>query len=36
MGLLNKPKRDDRTNDYEVTADGKQALDDHRGWFETE
>lgn len=34
--LLTKSERDGRTNEYELTADGKQALTSRREWTTTE
>lgn len=33
-GLVKKGKRDQRTNEYKLTADGKQALSRRRTWIE--
>lgn len=36
MDLLVKSERDKRTNDYELTEAGEEALDEHRAWLEPE
>lgn len=36
MDLLAKSERDKRTNEYELTEAGKEALDEHRAWLEPE
>lgn len=34
-GFVDKGKRDDRTNDYTLTAAGQRALERRRQWIET-